>query len=72
LQVAVTIFVKPLRVSIGIIDYLEINPEYGNFIFIFLCGLVYQEMVFYKITSFQKQAKIFKRLFSPYLKPAKK
>jgi len=48
---------------IGVIDYLEINPEYGNFNLIFLCGLVYQEIVFPKMTSFRRQSKIIKRFF---------
>jgi len=53
-------------------NYLKVNPEYGNFLYIFVCGITYHQIVFPGITSFQKQANIFKKLFLPCLKPIPK
>jgi AcrR family transcriptional regulator len=53
-------------------NYLKVNPEYGDFLYIFVCGITYHQIVFPGITSFQKQANVFKKLFLPCLKPIKK
>lgn len=48
--------------------YLKLDKEYGNFLFVFLCGIIYHETVFLGATSYKEQTEIFKKLFVPYLK----
>ncbi len=57
---------------IGISALLQVDQEHANFVHIFLAGLTYCELVLPGETSFQKQMKIFNKLFLPLLKPAKK
>jgi AcrR family transcriptional regulator len=57
---------------IAIADYFTVDDEYGKFIFIYLCGLIFHGILFPKITSIPKQAEAFKQFIVPPVKSMKK
>jgi len=50
---------------VAIAEHFTLDDEYGKFIFIYLCGLIFHGILFPETTSIPKQAEAFKQFIVP-------